>query len=69
MPEFAKAGVERGGGEAEEGPKKARETVKVDVELLNELEVLAEPLQAQNWSLQSWLSSMAVRMNLARFRS
>ena len=43
-PEFAKAGVDRSEGEADEGPKKARETVKVDVELLNELEVLAQSL-------------------------
>ena len=46
--------------------EEGRETVKVDVELLNELEVLAKSFhRPRNWSLQSWLNSMAVRMNLA----
>lgn len=58
MPEFAKAGVGRSEGEEEEGPKKARETVKVDVELLNELEVLAQSLMKAQELVASKLSEL-----------
>ena len=59
LPEFAKAGVDRADGAAEEGPKKARETVKVDVELLNELEVLARSLMEAQETLGAKLEEFS----------